>query len=80
MPYPFDDALRASMAANLAAFDHKTIDTEGLRHAAVALTVTPSPEDGEASMLLTRRTTKLRNHAGVLGAAAVAWEKADQSV
>ena len=64
MPYSFDDALRSTMAANLAAFDHRTIDTEGLRHAAVALTITQDPDGDEATMLLTRRTTKLRKHAG----------------
>jgi 8-oxo-dGTP pyrophosphatase MutT (NUDIX family) len=65
MAYDFHDQLRASIAANLGGFPHEFIDGEGMRHAAVALTVVAgdTPEDG-ASMLLTRRTSKLNKHAG----------------
>lgn len=65
MNFTFDDILREQVASNLAAFEHQQIDGEGMRHAAVALTVIAgdTPEDG-AAMLLTRRTSKLNKHAG----------------
>lgn len=65
MPYDFQDSLRESVAANLAGFPHEFMDGEGMRRAAVALTIVTgdTPEDG-ASMLLTRRTSKLNKHAG----------------
>ncbi|MEN3950116.1 CoA pyrophosphatase [Iodidimonas sp. SYSU 1G8] len=65
MPYDFHDRFRDAIGTNLAAFPHEQIDTQGMRHAAVALTILAgdTPEDG-ASMLLTRRTSKLNKHAG----------------
>jgi 8-oxo-dGTP pyrophosphatase MutT (NUDIX family) len=65
MPYDFHDTLRDTVAANLSGFPLEFIDGAGMRHAAVALTIVAgdTPEDG-ASMLLTRRTSKLNKHAG----------------
>ena len=62
MSYPYDDALRCQMQANVTGFTDRRADPDGLTHAAVALTVVDS-EDG-ASFILTRRTSKLRAHAG----------------
>jgi 8-oxo-dGTP pyrophosphatase MutT (NUDIX family) len=65
MAYLFDDPFRDRLSTNLATFEHEQIDGEGMRHAAVALTIITGdePEDG-ASMLLTRRTPKLKKHSG----------------
>ena len=65
MPYDFHDMLRGTVAANLNTFPHEFIDGEGFRHAAVALTIVAGDTpDAGASMLLTRRTSKLNKHAG----------------
>ena len=39
MSYDFEDGFRDAIVANLGAFPHEQIDGEGMRHAAVALTV-----------------------------------------
>ena len=65
MAYDFHDRLRGTVSANLGNFPHEFIDGEGLRHAAVALTIVAGDTAGDgASMLLTRRTSKLNKHAG----------------
>jgi 8-oxo-dGTP pyrophosphatase MutT (NUDIX family) len=57
------EALRARMAANLAAFDRIAApDIEGQRRAAVAILV--SPVDGVPTYALTRRALTLRRGAG----------------
>ena len=61
--YSFDTELRDRIRANLASFEHQTMATADLRPAAVALVITAN-EQGEACFLLTRRTSRLRNHAG----------------
>lgn len=58
-----DGALRARLAANLAAFEVQALADPGLRPAAVALTVT-SGADGAAALLLTMRPAKMGRHAG----------------
>lgn len=74
------DQLRHAIAANLQTFDVQTASAQAakeLRRAAVALTVTdvgpganlpgiPQPEQwsAEPALILTRRSTKLRNHPG----------------
>jgi len=59
-----DDELRERMRTNLANFEWRGSSTEGLRHAAVTLTVV-NAEDGEsAAFILTRRSSKLRRHGG----------------
>ena len=60
----FDDALRGQIAANVQSFDVHEIGDPDLRTAAVALVVAPSQENGGACLLLTRRSSKMRRHAG----------------
>ena len=72
-----DDCLRKRIAANLAAFDPIGKKAGDARHAAVAITVTDAafgPDlpglrqfdawRPDAALILTRRSEKLRNHAG----------------
>lgn len=54
--------LREHMAANLARFERREIDGEGLRRAAVAIVV--SPHRRRPTFLLTRRALTLRRNAG----------------
>ena len=60
--YPYGDMLRRQMHANVSDFSDRRADPEGLKHAAVALTVVDS--DHGAAFLLTRRASKLRAHSG----------------
>jgi 8-oxo-dGTP pyrophosphatase MutT (NUDIX family) len=61
--YPFDDALKARVLTNLAAFDRQMHAAEGRRPAAVALALLPDDE-GRACFILTRRGKRLNAHAG----------------
>jgi len=56
------DALRARLAANLAAFDRVAADRPDLRQASVALCVLPAAAGD--TLLITRRAVGLRQHAG----------------
>jgi 8-oxo-dGTP pyrophosphatase MutT (NUDIX family) len=61
------DALRALLAANLAAFERVAADRPDLRQASVALCVLPGPAAAGPSsdtLLITRRARGLRQHAG----------------
>ena len=58
-----DDALRARLRSNLAAFERRPAATEGLHAAAVAIVLVPD-EAGRAAFLLTRRAPRLRSHGG----------------
>lgn len=58
-----DDTLRATIASNLASHTRSVEHDARLRHAAVAMTVV-SDEGGEASFVITRRVSSLRNHSG----------------
>ena len=74
MTHSFSDELRDALAQNLAAFSVAKIDAPDLGQAAVALTIVPNPTEpggvpdptgtAGASMLLTRRTSRLNKHAG----------------
>jgi 8-oxo-dGTP pyrophosphatase MutT (NUDIX family) len=64
--YPYGQDLRERLSANLAAFERRPIDAQGLRLAAVALVVVGSLDDDGASVLLTRRPRSLRRHGGQL--------------
>jgi len=55
--------MRDEASMRLAAFPRTAIDVGGHRPAAVAVTLC-TDADGVASFLLTRRTSRLRNHAG----------------
>ena len=72
-----NDELKASIAANLAAFDVIENKVDDAHHAAVAITVTDAAHGAdlpglerfenwrpEAALILTRRSAKLRNHPG----------------
>jgi 8-oxo-dGTP pyrophosphatase MutT (NUDIX family) len=61
-PIPFDDTLRARLAANLARLRPAPLDAGGLKRAAVCVIVTG--EAGEAALLLTRRAQRLSAHPG----------------
>lgn len=61
--WPFDAALRQRIADNLAAFSRRSASTDGLKHAAIAITLV-ARDDGEAAFVLTRRASGLRNHGG----------------
>ena len=58
-------ALRARLQAHLDGFERRAVPLDGRRHAAVALAITSGEgATPEASFVLTRRTSKLRDHAG----------------
>lgn len=61
--FPFDDRLRQTLTGHVHSFDRRQIDNEQLRPAGVALVVAEA-DSGGACLLLTRRSTKLRRHAG----------------
>ncbi|KWT97643.1 MULTISPECIES: CoA pyrophosphatase [unclassified Variovorax] len=74
---PLDDALRASIAELLRRFDLLALHARGARRAAVALAIVeegfgaalpgipaPAAWSREAAVLLTRRPSHMRNHAG----------------
>lgn len=58
-----DENLRERIATNLAAHPRNTEADPSLRPAAVAMTVVSNTE-GEASFVITRRVSSLRNHSG----------------
>ncbi len=63
--YHYHDDLRARIAANLAGFTPKRREADGLRRAAVAVTVVEGEAgDGQAAFVLTRRVARLSSHAG----------------
>lgn len=63
MQYRYDEAMRARIAANLGDFTRSPASTEGLKHAAVAITLV-CDDKGEGAYVLTRRTASLNSHAG----------------
>ncbi len=63
--YPYHDDLRARISDNLAGFAPRRRPEDGLRRAAVAVTVVEAEGDGgEAAFVLTRRVARLSSHAG----------------
>ena len=62
--YPFDSDLRSRLTRHLDGFERRQVDDPELRRAGVALVVAPSMEDGNACLLLTRRSSQMRRHAG----------------
>ena len=73
--YFCNDWLKNKIAANLAGFNKKILDGENIRSAAVAVTVVDyqgkgalpgllSAPDDAASLILTRRSVRLKNHSG----------------
>jgi len=65
MSYPFSDAFRETLSARCRDFPRIAHDGEGLKRAAVALTMVAADDSsGESAFLLTRRAAKLRAHGG----------------
>ena len=67
MTYPFNDAFRHEVANRCAAFARLPASdaTRGLKPSAVAITLTQARDgSGEAALLLTGRTDRLRAHGG----------------
>jgi 8-oxo-dGTP pyrophosphatase MutT (NUDIX family) len=65
MSFPFTAAFRETIAARCRAFPRETHAGEGLRRAAVALTIVAADDgSGESAFLLTRRAEALRAHSG----------------
>lgn len=62
MAFIFDDNLRGGVSERLARFEREAHGSDGLKHAAVAITLVP--DETEAAFLLTRRAPKLNAHAG----------------
>jgi len=62
--YAFDTDLRNRFTRHLTGFARREINDPELRQAGVALVVAPASSDGGACLLLTRRSTKMRRHAG----------------
>lgn len=74
MVIPFDDRLRAALAANLGAHERRPKPLDGRRHAAVAVVIVDSDPvrdagatvgaAGGAALLLCQRAADMRRHAG----------------
>jgi 8-oxo-dGTP pyrophosphatase MutT (NUDIX family) len=69
MSYLFGDVLRARIAGHLQAFPHQRSEDTALRKAAVVIVIAETIgdgafPDGQACVLLTRRSAHLRRHAG----------------
>lgn len=62
-PVEYGDALRARFERHLEAFDRRSHAGSGLRAAAVAVVVLPD-DAGRGCFVLTRRASRLRDHAG----------------
>ena len=61
--WSFNAALRQRIVDNLAGFERRPGAGEGLKHAAIAITIV-ARDDGQAAFVLTRRAAGLRNHGG----------------
>jgi 8-oxo-dGTP pyrophosphatase MutT (NUDIX family) len=59
----FTSELRERIAANLAAFEPRILDADGLRQAAVGIVLVSDQQD-RACFVLTRRLSTLRRHSG----------------
>jgi 8-oxo-dGTP pyrophosphatase MutT (NUDIX family) len=65
MTYTFSSQLRQRLEQNLTAYTPDELDSTGHKQAAVAVTIVPGiGVENAASMLLTKRTSRLNNHAG----------------
>ncbi len=62
--YTFAEPLKKRIAGNMRSFERQSLDDRELRPAGVTLVVARRDGDGGACLLLTRRSTKLRRHAG----------------
>lgn len=63
MNYRVDEGLRAALHHNVSDFSSRNSLDDGLKHAAVTLTIVDNAE-GEGAILLTRRSARLNAHKG----------------
>ena len=56
--------LRTRLRTHLERFERRRVALEGRRHAAVALVITPGPGAAAPSFVITRRASRLKDHAG----------------
>jgi len=63
MEFLYGDELRDQLRSNLDAFERVSASGDGLRAAGVAVTVS-GDDEGRACFLITRRSNKLKRHAG----------------
>ena len=61
--WPYAEATRRRIGANLAAYARRTLPPGGLKPAAVVIGLAPGPT-GETALLLTRRVARMSSHAG----------------
>jgi 8-oxo-dGTP pyrophosphatase MutT (NUDIX family) len=63
-PWPYTQAMRERIRANLAGYSRRAAAPEGLRAAAVVVVLAPSEDHTSATFLLTLRAPRLSSHAG----------------
>jgi 8-oxo-dGTP pyrophosphatase MutT (NUDIX family) len=63
-PWPYTDAMRGRIEANLAGYRRRIAPPDGLLGAAVAIVLAPSPDHASTTFLLTLRAPRLSSHAG----------------
>ena len=62
--FPFGPALRERIVTNLAEFERTSVEDQALRQAGVVIVVVRNLADEGAAVLLTKRPTNMRRHAG----------------
>ena len=63
-PLTFNQELRQRVYNNIQQFDVKPHKSLGLKHAAVAITIVEADNIKDAAIILTLRSTRLKNHSG----------------
>lgn len=63
-PLTFNQKLRQHIHNNIQQFDVKPHSNPGLKHAAVAITLVEADRENEAAIVLTLRSSRLKNHSG----------------
>ena len=61
--FPIDDALRSGMAERMNTFERLAQEGDGLKHAAVTMTVIDDGK-GHGAFILTKRAPRMNKHAG----------------
>ena len=62
--FKYSTKLRQCITDRLSNFERQQLPLQGLRSAAVAIVIVGGSQNGEASILLTRRPMHLKNHSG----------------
>jgi len=63
-PLTFNQKLRQHIYHNIQQFDVKPQKNLGLKHAAVAITIVEADKGNDAAIILTLRSSRLKNHSG----------------